>query len=170
MECLLSAQRGICRRDEVAQVFSTPLLELVFHAARVHRMYNDPQMVRAASSQRVSCRDTLPFEAVHTWPEPLTLHIEYYNPPPCVLRTPPGTVSAGWGLPQVQRCTLLSIKTGGCPETCTYCAQSTSWSKDVGLKAEKLMGMEEVLEVRGSLFRENCSHSWFMNFIEHAFA
>lgn len=53
-------------------------------------------------------------------------------------------------LPQVQRCTLLSIKTGGCPETCTYCAQSTSWSKDVGLKAEKLMGMEEVLEVRCS--------------------
>ena len=50
----------------------------------------------------------------------------------------------------MQRCTLLSIKTGGCPETCTYCAQSTSWSKDVGLKAEKLMGMEEVLEVRCS--------------------
>lgn len=56
--------------------------------------------------------------------------------------------NAGCVLPQVQRCTLLSIKTGGCPETCTYCAQSTSWSKDVGLKAEKLMGMEEVLEVR----------------------
>ena len=51
----------------------------------------------------------------------------------------------------MQRCTLLSIKTGGCPETCTYCAQSTSWSKDVGLKAEKLMGMEEVLEARPCL-------------------
>ncbi len=50
--------------------------------------------------------------------------------------------------PQVQRCTLLSIKTGGCPETCTYCAQSSSWSKSVGLKAEKLMGVEEVLEAR----------------------
>ena len=33
-------------------MFSTPLLELVFHAARVHRMYNDPQMVRAGLSQR----------------------------------------------------------------------------------------------------------------------
>ena len=33
-------------------MFSTPLLELVFHAARVHRMYNDPQMVRASLSQQ----------------------------------------------------------------------------------------------------------------------
>jgi len=32
----------------------------------------------------------------------------------------------------VQRCTLLSIKTGGCPETCTYCSQSSSWSEDTG--------------------------------------
>ena len=48
---------------------------------------------------------------------------------------------------QVQRCTLLSIKTGGCPETCNYCAQSSSWSKDVGLKAEKLMDLEPVYEV-----------------------
>ncbi len=37
-------------------------------------------------------------------------------------------------LVQVQRCTLLSIKTGGCPETCTYCSQSTSWSKETGMK------------------------------------
>ena len=49
---------------------------------------------------------------------------------------------------QVQRCTLLSIKTGGCPETCTYCSQSSSWRKETGLKAEKLMDLEEVYEVR----------------------
>lgn len=52
---------------------------------------------------------------------------------------------------QVQRCTLLSIKTGGCPETCNYCAQSSSWSKDVGLKAEKLMDLDSVYEVPFSL-------------------
>ena len=46
---------------------------------------------------------------------------------------------------QVQQCTLLSIKTGGCPETCNYCAQSSSWKEDTGLKAEKLMGAEDVL-------------------------
>ncbi len=48
---------------------------------------------------------------------------------------------------QVQRCTLLSIKTGGCPENCGYCSQSSHWSKETGTKAEKLMGLEEVYEV-----------------------
>ena len=33
------------RREEVSQVYDTPLLDLVFKAATVHRMYNDPQMV-----------------------------------------------------------------------------------------------------------------------------
>jgi len=47
---------------------------------------------------------------------------------------------------QVQQCTLLSIKTGGCPETCKYCSQSSSWKKETGLKAEKLMDFEPVYE------------------------
>ena len=114
---------------------------------------------------------------------------------------------------QVQRCTLLSIKTGGCPENCGYCrwarstgeqlgqliglcllivlgapthllhldralepflflenieegwhlpmqpawvshalcccSQSSHWSKDTGLKAEKLMDLEEVYQASG---------------------
>lgn len=49
---------------------------------------------------------------------------------------------------QVQRCTLLSIKTGGCPENCSYCSQSSHWSDETGLKAEKLMDLEPVYEVR----------------------
>jgi len=44
----------------------------------------------------------------------------------------------------VQKCTLLSIKTGGCPEDCTYCSQSSKHETDV--KATKLMGLEEVYE------------------------
>ena len=44
----------------------------------------------------------------------------------------------------VQLSTLLSIKTGGCSENCGYCSQSASF--DTGLKAEKLMGVDEVLE------------------------
>ena len=47
---------------------------------------------------------------------------------------------------QVQQCTLLSIKTGGCPETCNYCAQSSSWKETTELKAEKLMAMDDVLD------------------------
>ncbi|KAG2430661.1 hypothetical protein HYH02_013659 [Chlamydomonas schloesseri] len=86
----LGAVRTDWTREEVAEVYNTPLLELVYRAATVHRMYNDPSMV--------------------------------------------------------QRCTLLSIKTGGCPENCNYCSQSSSWSKDTGLKAEKLMDLEEVYQ------------------------
>jgi biotin synthase len=44
---------------------------------------------------------------------------------------------------EVQLCTLLSIKTGGCPEDCGYCSQSAY--ADSGLKAEKLMDVDAVL-------------------------
>lgn len=37
---------ALCSREEVAEVYNTPLLELVYRAASVHRMYNDPSMVR----------------------------------------------------------------------------------------------------------------------------
>jgi biotin synthase len=44
----------------------------------------------------------------------------------------------------VQLSTLLSIKTGGCAEDCGYCPQSAHF--DTGLKASKLMPVDEVLE------------------------
>jgi biotin synthase len=44
---------------------------------------------------------------------------------------------------EVQISTLLSIKTGGCPEDCAYCPQSAAY--DTGLKAEKLMAVAPVL-------------------------
>ncbi|MPZ56573.1 MAG: biotin synthase BioB [Rhizobiales bacterium] len=44
---------------------------------------------------------------------------------------------------QVQVSTLLSIKTGGCPEDCAYCPQSVHY--DTGVKAEKLMRLDAVL-------------------------
>ena len=44
---------------------------------------------------------------------------------------------------EVQISTLLSIKTGGCPEDCAYCPQSAQY--DTGVKAEKLMAIEAVL-------------------------
>jgi len=43
----------------------------------------------------------------------------------------------------VQISTLLSIKTGGCPEDCSYCSQSVHY--DSGLEAERLMDIEEVV-------------------------
>src|SRR3954462_12527103 len=44
---------------------------------------------------------------------------------------------------EIQIATLLSIKTGGCPEDCAYCPQSAH--HDTGLKAFKLMDVEAVL-------------------------
>lgn len=49
-----------------------------------------------------------------------------------------------WHRPnEIQLSTLLSIKTGGCPEDCGYCSQS-AFAKS-GLKAEKLLDTEKVL-------------------------
>ena len=45
---------------------------------------------------------------------------------------------------EVQVSTLLSIKTGACPEDCKYCPQSTRY--DTGLEPEKLLEVERVLE------------------------
>ena len=44
----------------------------------------------------------------------------------------------------IQRCVLLSIKTGGCPEDCGYCAQSARYK--TGVEATPLMSLEEVRE------------------------
>jgi len=45
---------------------------------------------------------------------------------------------------EVQISTLLSIKTGGCPEDCAYCPQSAKF--DTGVKAERLMDLDAVLD------------------------
>ncbi len=58
--------------------------------------------------------------------EAATVHRKYHNPK------------------EVQLCTLLSIKTGGCPENCSYCPQSAHYK--TGLEKEKLMEVPEVLK------------------------
>jgi biotin synthase len=44
---------------------------------------------------------------------------------------------------EVQLCTLLSVKTGGCPEDCAYCPQSAHY--DTGVKGEALLPLSEVV-------------------------
>ena len=44
---------------------------------------------------------------------------------------------------EVQLCTLLSVKTGGCPEDCKYCTQSSHYETSVG--PEKMLDVDEVL-------------------------
>lgn len=75
--------------DEIRALFETPLLDLVFRAATVHRAYHDPR--------------------------------------------------------EVQVCKLISIKTGGCPEDCAYCSQSSRYETEV--KASPLMEKSQVIEI-----------------------
>ncbi len=75
-------------KQEIEEIYHTPLLELIFRAASVHREHHDAK--------------------------------------------------------KVQRCSLLSIKTGGCAEDCSYCPQSSRHEKK--MKAEPYMDKEQVLE------------------------
>jgi biotin synthase len=43
----------------------------------------------------------------------------------------------------VQLCTLLSVKTGGCPEDCSYCSQSSH--HETGVKGEPLLKVDQVI-------------------------
>jgi biotin synthase len=47
----------------------------------------------------------------------------------------------------VQLCSLLSVKTGGCPEDCAYCSQSSRY--DTGLEKQRMLKTPEVLEAAG---------------------
>ena len=49
-----------------------------------------------------------------------------------------------WPEHEVQLCTLMSIKTGGCSEDCSYCAQSAHY--DTGLAKEALLPLDRILE------------------------
>jgi biotin synthase len=72
------------------------------------------------------------------------LHRIYHQPFFDLIKQARAIHEEHWTGNEVQLCTLLSIKTGGCSEDCGYCAQSARYTTDV--KAEKLMGREEVME------------------------
>lgn len=75
-------------KPEIQAVYDSPIMDLLFHGAQVHR------------------------------------HAHKYR--------------------EVQQCTLLSIKTGGCSEDCAYCPQSSRY--DTGVKGQKLMNKDAVIE------------------------
>lgn len=60
---------------------------------------------------------------------------------------------------EVQLCTLLSIKTGGCTEDCKYCSQSSH--NDTGLKATKLLDLDSVFE-KAKIAKQNNSTRFCM--------
>ena len=67
-----------------------------------------------------------------------------YNKPVLELVYEGATVHRRYHDPsEVQVCTLLSVKTGGCPEDCAYCPQAARYHTDV--KVHKLLEVDEVL-------------------------
>jgi len=56
---------------------------------------------------------------------------------------------------EVQLCTLLSVKTGGCPEDCHYCPQSAHF--DTGVGGESMLGVEDVLAAARTAREEGAS-------------
>lgn len=69
---------------------------------------------------------------------------EVYNRPLMSLIFDGATAHRAYFHPrEVQQCTLLSIKTGGCPEDCSYCSQSSRYVTAV--EAERLLALEAVL-------------------------
>jgi biotin synthase len=71
------------------------------------------------------------------------LHAIYHQPFFELLKQARAVHEAHWRSAEVQLCTLLSIKTGGCSEDCSYCAQSARYS--TGVAAERLMEKEDVM-------------------------
>jgi len=87
------------------------------------------------------------------------LHRLYHQPFFQLLKQARTVHEEHWPENEVQLCTLLSIKTGGCSEDCSYCAQSARYSS--GVKAERLMEKEEILQ-RARAARENGSTRFCM--------
>jgi biotin synthase len=60
-----------------------------------------------------------------------------------------------WQGEEVQRCSLLSIKTGGCSEDCSYCAQSAHYS--TGLEREELLPVDAIMEAAEQARRQGAT-------------
>lgn len=84
---------------------------------------NNPDIRHDWTREEILALFTLPFSDLMFQAQ--TIHRRYHDPN------------------QVQLSTLLSIKTGGCPEDCSYCPQSARY--DTGVEAEQIMPLDEVI-------------------------
>ena len=63
---------------------------------------------------------------------------------------------------EVQLSTLLSIKTGGCPEDCSYCPQAARY--DTGVESQELMSVEAVVDAAPLCRRDaQCARRYVTN-------
>ncbi|KAG9681116.1 biotin synthase, partial [Aureobasidium melanogenum] len=90
-------------KDEIREIYKTPLMELAHQSGVLHRRFHSPS--------------------------------------------------------SIQMCTLMNIKTGGCSEDCSYCAQSSRYN--TGLKATKMSPVDDVLE-KARIAKQNGSTRFCM--------
>ena len=92
-------------------------------------------------------QETEPIVARHDWTRPEVAEI--FHQPLMDLLYRAHSVHRQFHRPgEVQRCQLLSIKTGACPEDCAYCPQSAHYK--TGVQAEPLMDPDDVLRTARS--------------------
>jgi biotin synthase len=70
------------------------------------------------------------------------LHAHYHRPLFALISQSRAVHLEHWRGESVQRCSLLSIKTGGCSEDCAYCAQSAHYT--TGIEREDLLPLERI--------------------------
>ncbi|SCV67765.1 BQ2448_5376 [Microbotryum intermedium] len=114
-------------REDVQKVYDTPLMDLIFRA--VSRPF---ELSLSLTAKQPARRGEAEYDD-----QKLILA--------CFRSKQASVHRVNHPSDQVQLCTLLNIKTGGCGEDCSYCAQSSKYSDKVGLKAEKLTEVEPVL-------------------------
>lgn len=112
--------------------------------AQVARLPNDERERNSLfSDEKSRSMGNITSAVRHDWSKEEIYHI--YNSPFHELMYHASTVHRMyWNPAEVQQCTLLSIKTGGCSEDCSYCSQSTRHKTFV--KPEPTMKVKEVLE------------------------
>ena len=94
--------------------------------------HNSPSLRNDWSKQEIAALFTMPFNDLLFQAQ--SIHRQHFDPN------------------QVQVSTLLSIKTGACPEDCGYCSQSAS--NDAEIERERLLPLPEVIE-KAELAKQN---------------
>jgi biotin synthase len=86
----------------------------------------------------------MPLDAIHASPWTReAISAQFDRPLADLILDAQAALRAHWAANAVQTCQLLSIKTGGCPEDCGYCSQSSHFH--TGVPAGKLMDLDPVL-------------------------
>lgn len=99
---------------------------------------------RAEKSKQILKEAVTATQVRHDWTKEQIAAI-YYQPA-LELAYQASTVHRRWHNPaEVQLCTLMNIKTGGCTEDCSYCAQSTRYQEGTKVPAKRVESVESVL-------------------------